>query len=233
MTGILEYPTGSSAAANVSDRILQAIIYLGDPEHTRLPPERELAEMLGVERGTIRTAITELATLGLVTSRRGRYGGTSWTEVWPLVLPHRSQSEAFLRRAQGDLAMIQDLAWSFMRSNGVSIEESLIERAEHSLTSGRSVFWSDARLNGAIWTAVGGSVLASAASTAHLALVRGRRGGPPRHTACRVMLRLTLRAAQGRLAERDIADRASEYARVLGGSIGRMSDASSDAGIAL
>jgi DNA-binding FadR family transcriptional regulator len=42
----------------------------------RLPPERELAEMFGVSRVTLREAIKALRDAGLVESRRGRGGGT-------------------------------------------------------------------------------------------------------------------------------------------------------------
>src|SRR3954462_921719 len=41
----------------------------------RLPPERELAETLGVSRVTLREAIGALRSAGLIESRRGRGGG--------------------------------------------------------------------------------------------------------------------------------------------------------------
>lgn len=45
-------------------------------EGDRLPPERELAERLKVGRATLREAIAGLRQAGLVTTRRGRGGGT-------------------------------------------------------------------------------------------------------------------------------------------------------------
>ena len=41
-----------------------------------LPPERELAERLGVSRNTLREAIAALREAGFVATRRGRGGGT-------------------------------------------------------------------------------------------------------------------------------------------------------------
>ncbi|MFJ7156957.1 FadR/GntR family transcriptional regulator [Streptomyces sp. NPDC101118] len=42
----------------------------------RLPPERELAERMGISRVTLREVLKVLQDQGLVESRRGRYGGT-------------------------------------------------------------------------------------------------------------------------------------------------------------
>ncbi|HMM96759.1 MAG: FadR family transcriptional regulator [Micrococcales bacterium] len=49
----------------------------------QLPPERELAERMGVARNTLRDAIAALRDAGLVTTRRGRGGGTVVTYTAP------------------------------------------------------------------------------------------------------------------------------------------------------
>lgn len=49
----------------------------------QLPPERDLAERLGVARNTLRDAIAALRESGLVATRRGRGGGTVVTYVTP------------------------------------------------------------------------------------------------------------------------------------------------------
>lgn len=46
------------------------------PHGSMLPPERELARRLGVSRATLRESIAALRAAGLVTTRRGRGGGT-------------------------------------------------------------------------------------------------------------------------------------------------------------
>jgi GntR family transcriptional regulator, transcriptional repressor for pyruvate dehydrogenase complex len=51
---------------------------------TRLPPERELAEQLGISRSTLRQALTTLVQSGHLRSLRGRSGGTFVAEEPPL-----------------------------------------------------------------------------------------------------------------------------------------------------
>ena len=46
------------------------------PRGSTLPPERDLAEMLGVSRATLREAMAALRQAGLVETTRGRGGGT-------------------------------------------------------------------------------------------------------------------------------------------------------------
>src|SRR4051794_13789935 len=43
---------------------------------TQLPPERELADQLGISRSTLRHALNTLVQSGLLASARGRGGGT-------------------------------------------------------------------------------------------------------------------------------------------------------------
>lgn len=47
----------------------------------KLPAERELAAQIRVSRATLRQALGELQTAGIVTARRGRYGGTFVTRL--------------------------------------------------------------------------------------------------------------------------------------------------------
>ena len=51
---------------------------------TRLPPERDLADELGISRSTLRQALTTLVQSGHLVSRRGRLGGTFVAEEPPL-----------------------------------------------------------------------------------------------------------------------------------------------------
>lgn len=54
---------------------------------TRLPPERDLAEQLGISRSTLRLALTTLVQSGHLLSLRGRGGGTFVAERPPLAEP--------------------------------------------------------------------------------------------------------------------------------------------------
>lgn len=51
---------------------------------TRLPPERELADQLGISRSTLRQALTTLVQSGHLHSMRGRSGGTFVSEAPPM-----------------------------------------------------------------------------------------------------------------------------------------------------
>ncbi|OHX11417.1 FCD domain-containing protein [Chromobacterium sphagni] len=69
-------------------RILDGVLKPGD----RLPPERQLAEEFGVSRPSLREAIQQLASRGLLSSRQG--GGTwvtdrletAWSDPWEKLL---------------------------------------------------------------------------------------------------------------------------------------------------
>ncbi len=58
------------------ERLLRLIKLGAVPPGARLPPERELASLMGVGRGTLRDGIRSLREAGYVESRRGRGGGT-------------------------------------------------------------------------------------------------------------------------------------------------------------
>src|SRR3954470_17814912 len=55
------------------------------PPGTQLPPERELADQLGISRSTLRHALTTPVQSGLLASARGRGGGTFVAARPPLI----------------------------------------------------------------------------------------------------------------------------------------------------
>jgi GntR family transcriptional repressor for pyruvate dehydrogenase complex len=70
---------------------LQAIILSGELQPgDRLPPERKLAESFGVGRNSVREAIRQLATLGLVETHQGDGTFVSEASSQTLVRPFRS-----------------------------------------------------------------------------------------------------------------------------------------------
>jgi GntR family transcriptional repressor for pyruvate dehydrogenase complex len=56
------------------------------PAGSRLPPERELADELGISRSTLRQALTALVQSGHLMAARGRGGGTFVAEAPPLTV---------------------------------------------------------------------------------------------------------------------------------------------------
>jgi GntR family transcriptional repressor for pyruvate dehydrogenase complex len=72
-------PSSGNAFESTVEQLARAIRLgvLADGE--QLPPERDLAERLGVSRNTLRDAIAALRESGLVTTKRGRGGGTRVT----------------------------------------------------------------------------------------------------------------------------------------------------------
>ncbi|MFT4010127.1 MAG: FCD domain-containing protein [Nocardioidaceae bacterium] len=67
---------GQHAFESCVERLATSIRLGIFPTGSRLPPERELAERLGVSRATLREAIAGLRVAGMVRTVRGRGGGT-------------------------------------------------------------------------------------------------------------------------------------------------------------
>jgi GntR family transcriptional repressor for pyruvate dehydrogenase complex len=82
----------SRAVDEVADRLLTAIALGEFSVGERLPPERELAELLAVSRPTVRTAIARLREIGCLEVVRGRSGGHYVRSGW------REESASAVRR---------------------------------------------------------------------------------------------------------------------------------------
>ena len=85
------------ASQNVVDQIENAIIEGTLIPGNKLPPERELTEMLGVSRGTVREALRTLEQKGLIEIKLGINGGAV---VKPLSTEQLSESLGLLIRHQ-------------------------------------------------------------------------------------------------------------------------------------
>ncbi|MBO0827695.1 MAG: FadR family transcriptional regulator [Streptosporangiales bacterium] len=84
---------------------IRAMIHRGElGPGDRLPPERELAEELGVARASLREAIKSLQSRGYVEVRRGAHGGTFVTE---LSRPFRDWRQQ-VRKQRGEIDEIID-----------------------------------------------------------------------------------------------------------------------------
>jgi GntR family transcriptional regulator, transcriptional repressor for pyruvate dehydrogenase complex len=84
LAGIFEPVQPLTTFEETVDRLGTAIrLGLLEPG-ARLPPERELADQLGISRSTLRQALTTLVQSGHLVSLRGRSGGTFVSEDPPL-----------------------------------------------------------------------------------------------------------------------------------------------------
>jgi DNA-binding FadR family transcriptional regulator len=72
----------STAADEVTDRLMTAVALGTYLPGERLPVERELCSMLGVSRTTVRQALGRLRAAGVIEVRRGRSGGAYVTSSW-------------------------------------------------------------------------------------------------------------------------------------------------------
>jgi GntR family transcriptional repressor for pyruvate dehydrogenase complex len=74
---VLRSVRGHHAFEGCVEQLATAIRLGVYPRGTTLPPERELAERMGVSRATLREAIAALRSAGFVNTTRGRGGGTA------------------------------------------------------------------------------------------------------------------------------------------------------------
>ena len=102
------------------------------PPGGQLPPERELARQLEISRTTLRQALTALTQSGLVTTSRGRRGGTFVADPLPLPpRPRRVFSQEELRAfLDNRLAIETGVAIRAAERAGDADLETLIEFAD-------------------------------------------------------------------------------------------------------
>lgn len=106
----------------------------------QLPPERELAQQLGVSRSTLREALRVLVEAGYLEARRGRSGGT-FVARWPEI-PQAPERDMILARMRDQLPGLLD----FRRA---------IEPAAAELAAGRATPEEVAELEGILTGMVG------------------------------------------------------------------------------
>lgn len=131
----------------------------------RLPPERELAERLGVSRTTLREAIGALRQAGMVETRRGRGGGTVITYVGEAVQPLRT-SGAQLHDALDFRAVVEPGAAALAATRDLSAQQrAWLVRCRAEVESAADVNAhrvADSRLHLAIATLSGSELLVGA-----------------------------------------------------------------------
>lgn len=139
----------------IVERLLTAIDVGEYLVGSKLPPERDLAEALGVSRSTVREAIARLADEGIVTTKRGRHGGSfvaghsdrsidevtsrtldhRWHEILELIDTASRLQEAVVRaaaerRTSADLLILEERLEGFRRA-GTGRPRQEADRALH------------------------------------------------------------------------------------------------------
>src|SRR5215212_118632 len=89
----------------------------------RLPPERDLADQLGIARSTLRQALTSLTESGHLVALRGRGGGTFVSDAPPLAESRRAQLSAGHWRELLDYRIAVELGAAVLAAERASLEE--------------------------------------------------------------------------------------------------------------
>ncbi|MFJ4219301.1 FadR/GntR family transcriptional regulator [Curtobacterium luteum] len=159
-----------SRVDEVEDRLVTAVAVGEYLPASRLPPERELAGLLGVGRVTVRAALARLVDRGLLETRRGRGGGTFVRTQWP-----DSSSDAVGRtllarwdgiRETTDAIALLHGALATAAAERITPEQAAVVRARldgfRAAASGHEKQQADAVLHRAVIDAAGNDVLADA-----------------------------------------------------------------------
>ncbi|WP_042726927.1 FadR/GntR family transcriptional regulator [Curtobacterium sp. B8] len=159
-----------SRVDEVEDRLVTAVAVGEYLPASRLPPERELAGLLGVGRVTVRAALARLVDRGLLETRRGRGGGTFVRTQWP-----DSSSDAVGRtllarwdgiRETTDAIALLHGALATAAAERITPEQATLVRARlddfRAATSGHEKQQADAVLHRTVIDAAGNDVLADA-----------------------------------------------------------------------
>lgn len=133
---------------------------------TRLPPERRLAEMLGVGRSAVREALAALEILGIVHVRPGSgtyLGGTASdllprTLRWGLLIGTKSTIE-LLELRSGLEIYIARLAGERADDRGVDAAQTALERMRNRVDDLTAFATADREFHDALSAAAGNSVL--------------------------------------------------------------------------
>jgi GntR family transcriptional repressor for pyruvate dehydrogenase complex len=112
--------------ANEAINTIRSMILAGELQaHQRLPPERELAEMLGVSRPTLREAVRALTVLNILESRHGE--GTFVTSLDPVLL---AEPIDFVLRVDPSVVYSLTEARSFLEVGGAGLAAERITAEE-------------------------------------------------------------------------------------------------------
>lgn len=176
LSDVVLRPTQGNAFEATVEQLATAIRLGVFRDGDLLPPERDLAERLGVSRSTLREAIAALRDSGLVATRRGRGGGTAVTYAGttPGTGPAVNRSGAALADALDFRRVVEPGAAELAATRSLSADQRawLVDSAEvtRAAPDGAAHRIADSRLHLAIATLSGSPMLIEAITRAQAAL---------------------------------------------------------------
>ncbi|MEU6664353.1 FCD domain-containing protein [Streptomyces sp. NPDC046821] len=148
----------NSLADQAAQRLREEISSGTWPVGSKLPGETSLAKSLGVGRSTVREALRELATAGLVQARQGAGVFVTGTEVrgdWPTRLRTAAITEVYEVRMMIEVEAARLAARRRTAEDLSALDAALAQRREAAAAGDAEFVDADIRLHGAVVAAAG------------------------------------------------------------------------------
>lgn len=149
---------------------------------SRLPPERELAEMLGISRPSLRTALKALSVMGIIRAKpgAGTYIAETLSEIFSepmefMTLIHNTTAAELFEARRIIEAGLVELAAERATAEHLKAIAAEIEGMKKSLSDPERFLTHDVRFHQALATAAGNTVMSGVMDTVATLLLHARR----------------------------------------------------------
>jgi GntR family transcriptional repressor for pyruvate dehydrogenase complex len=172
VTGVFAPVQSTTAFEETLERLGTAIKLGLLPPGTRLPPERDLCEQLGIARSTLRQALTALVQSGHLHAVRGRGGGTFVAEA-PVAVVHPAELVDWRERCDVRLAVelgVAVLAAERAEATSIALLGDLVDVMAASIDDFARYRIADVRFHVGLAEATGSHALVAATTEAQGAM---------------------------------------------------------------